>query len=176
MRFRAALLIMLVFAFVPTRSFGEERKPAARENQGTLPVEIVSDRLSADSARDSVTFEGNVVAKQGDVTLSSDRLYAEYSRTTASIEKIVAEGNVRVLQEGREARAARADFFNLEQRIVLTGGAELIQGQNSLKGETVTIYLRENRSVVTGGEGGRVRAVIQPKGLPNLKEKGKQGR
>ena len=73
-----------------------------------------------------------------------------------------------------QARAARAVFFNLEQRIVLSGGADLTQGANTLKGETVTIFMRENRSVVTGGEGGRVRAVIQPKGLMDSKEKEKE--
>jgi lipopolysaccharide export system protein LptA len=118
-----------------------------------------------------VTFEGNVVAKQGDVTLHADRLFAEYSRSAGVIEKILAEGNVRAIQEDKEARAARAMFYNLEQRIVLSGDANLTQGGNTVNGETVTIYLRENRSVVTGGDGGRVRAVIQPKGRPETKEK-----
>ena len=76
-----------------------------------------------------------------------------------------------MVQEGREARAAHAVFYNLEQRIVLSGGAELEQGENTLKGETVTIYLRENRSVVTGGKDGRVRAVLHPERLLNRKEK-----
>ena len=84
----------------------------------------------------------------------------------AAIERIEAEGDVRVVQGDREARAPRATFFNLEQRVVLSGGADLRQGENTLKGETLTLYLRENRSVVTGGEGGgRVRAVINPKGV-----------
>jgi lipopolysaccharide export system protein LptA len=113
-----------------------------------------------------VTFEGNVVAVQADVTLHANRVHAEYSREAKAIERIEAEGDVRVVQGDREARAPRATFFNLEQRVVLSGGADLRQGENTLKGETLTLYLRENRSVVTGGEGGgRVRAVINPKGV-----------
>ncbi len=141
---------------------------------GRQPIEITADRMSADSNRWSVTFEGNVVANQADVTLHADRLFAEYSRAERIIEKITAEGNVRVVQTGKEARAARAVFYNLEQRIVLTGGADLVQGENLLTGETVTIYLRENRSVVTGGEGGRVRAIIHPQGFLESKEKEKR--
>ena len=124
---------------------------SARE-LGSRPIDVSADRVSADSVRNTVTFEGNVVARQGDVTLYADR--------------IEAAGNVRVVQEGREARSARATFHNFEQRIVLSGGATLRQGENTVQGDTLTIFLRENRSVVTGGkDGGRVRAVINPKGI-----------
>jgi lipopolysaccharide export system protein LptA len=133
---------------------------------GSRPIEITADRVDADSVRNSVTFEGNVVAVQADVTLHANRVHAEYSREAKAIERIVAEGDVRVVQGDREARSPRAVFYNLEQRVVLSGGADLRQGENTLRGETLTLYLRENRSVATGGEGGgRVRAVINPKGI-----------
>jgi len=132
---------------------------------GSQPIEITAERVSADSVRNSVTFEGNVVARQGDVTMYSNRLWAEYSKEAGAIDRIEAEGNVRFVQEGREARAPRATFYNFEQRVVLSGGAELREGENTLLGETVTIFIRENRSVATGGEGGgRVKAVITPTG------------
>ena len=164
----AALTLQAAGAW-PRDARAEER-PAIRPVDFTRsPIDITADRLSADSAKESVTFEGNVVVTQEGVTLYADRVFAEYSREVKAIEKITAEGNVRVIQAGREARAARAVFYNLEQRIVLSGGADLAYGGNTLKGETMTLYLRENRSVVTGGTGGRVRAVIQPKGLPEIK-------
>lgn len=164
-----SLLLFLVLAF--SAGGAEAQKGINPDDLGSQPIEITADRLSADSARESVTFEGNVEARQGDVTLHADRLFAEYSRTAKAIEKITAEGNVRVIQGARYARADRAVFYNLEQRIVLTGRADLVQGENTLRGDTVTIYLRENRSVVTGGEGGRVRAVIHPQGVVKTKEK-----
>jgi lipopolysaccharide export system protein LptA len=171
MRKRVANLAILMLAAVVSAAPAQERRASGVEESMNRPVEITADRLSADSVKNSVTFEGNVVARQSDVTLSAERLFAEYSRTSGAIEKIIAEGNVRVSQEDKEARAAHAVFYNLEQRIVLSGGAELTQGGNTVKGEAVTIYLRENRSVVTGGEGGRVRAIIQPKSRPDSKEK-----
>jgi lipopolysaccharide export system protein LptA len=168
----AALLVVLPPAL---RAGAAEDQEAVRPVElGRRPIEITADRLNADSATDSVTFEGNVVAIQADVTLHADRLRAEYSRAARTVDQITAEGNVRVVQAGKEARAARAVFYNQEQRIVLTGGAELEQGENTLKGDTVTIYLRENRSVITGGKGGRVRAVLHPQGL--LEGKGKEDR
>jgi lipopolysaccharide export system protein LptA len=106
------------------------------------------------------------VARQADVTLYADRIQAGYSRESGSIDRIEADGNVRFVQLDREARSPRATFHNLEQRVVLSGGASLRQGQNTVQGETLVIYLRENRSVVTGGkDGGRVQAVINPKGI-----------
>lgn len=186
---RAARAVLAALAVLALQAAGvvagadgarAEERPAGRPADfGKTPIDITADHLSADSGKESVTFEGNVVVKQDDVTLYADRVLAEYSREARAVEKITAEGNVRVIQAGREARAARAVFHNIEQRIVLSGGADLAYGGNSLKGETVTIFLRENRSVVTGGEGGRVRAVIQPKGIPELKgapgPRGKEG-
>lgn len=171
MRFRVAVTAFLILAAAAVSAPAQERKGARAEELGSRPIEISADRLSADSMKNSVNFEGNVVATQGDVILHADRLFAEYTRITRIIEKIVAEGNVRVMQEDRQARAERGVFYNLEQRIVLSGEAEIAQGGNTVKGETVIIYLRENRSVVTGGEGGRVKAVIQPKSSPGAKEK-----
>jgi lipopolysaccharide export system protein LptA len=157
----------LLLAAVAQGALGEVRKGLPPPEQGTRPIEVSADRLNADNARDSVTFEGNVVARQGDVTMYADRLFAEYDRRTNAIERIEAEGNVRFVQGDREARSPRATFYNLEQRAVLSGGATLRQGENTLQGDSITIFLRENRAVVTGSEeGGRVRAVINPKSVP----------
>ncbi|MBI5577073.1 MAG: lipopolysaccharide transport periplasmic protein LptA [Deltaproteobacteria bacterium] len=171
MRHRFALTVLAVL-LAASAAIAEERRIPAPKDLGNRPVEITAARLQADSGRNIVTFDGDVIAKQEDLTLYSDRLFVEYAAASGAVEKIVAEGNVRMIQADREARAPHAVFYNLEQRIVLSGGADVTQAGNSLKGETVTVFLRENRSVVSGGEGGRVRAVIQPKGQPDGKGKG----
>lgn len=165
-RIRAAALLLGSALCAAAPAAAQQAAGVSNRELGSRPIEITADRVHADSARDSVTFEGNVVAVQADVTLHADRVYAEYSREAKAIERIEAEGHVRVVQGDREARSPRAVFFNLEQRVLLTGGADLRQGENTLHGETMNLYLRENRSVVTGGEGGgRVKAVISPKGI-----------
>jgi len=166
MRILPIFAALSLAAAVSGGAWAQERGGASARELGSRPIDVTADRVNADSARNLVTFEGNVVARQADVTLYSDRIQAEYSREAGAIDRIEAEGSVRIVQEGREAHSARATFHNLEQRIVLTGGATLRQGQNTIKGETLTIFLRENRSVVTGGkDGGRVQAVINPKGI-----------
>jgi lipopolysaccharide export system protein LptA len=161
--------IFAVLVFVAALAGGAGAQEKTRESvheMGSRPIDVTADRLSADNARNTVTFEGSVVARQADITLYADRIQADYSREAGAIDRIEATGNVRFVQEGREARSPKATFFNLEQRIVLSGGASLRQGQDTVQGETLTIFIRENRSLVTGGkDGGRVQAVINPKGI-----------
>ena len=166
MRILRMIAALPLIAAMACGAMAQERGKESARDLGSLPIDVTADRVNADSVRDTVTFEGNVVAKQGDVTLHADRIEAVYSRDAGAINRIEAEGNVRFTQEGREATSKRATFYNMEQQIVLSGGATLRQGQNTVKGETLTIFLRENRSVVTGGkDGGRVQAVINPKGI-----------
>jgi len=166
MRILRIIAVLPLVAALACAAMAQERGKESAREMGSLPIDVAADRVNADSVRNIVTFEGSVVAKQGDVTLYADRIEAFYSREAGAINRIEAEGNVRFAQEGREARSRRATFHNLEQQIVLSGGATLRQGENTVQGETLTIFLRENRSVVTGGkEGGRVKAVINPKGM-----------
>ncbi len=166
MRIPRIIAVLSLVAALAGGSGAQERGGESARDLGSRPIDVTADRVSADSARNIVTFEGNVVARQGDVTLHADRIEAGYSREAGAIDRIEAVGNVRFVQADREAHSARATFHNLDQRIVLSGGATLRQGQNTIKGETLTIFLRENRSVVTGGkDGGRVQAVINPKGI-----------
>ena len=166
MRIPRIVAALSIVAALAGGAGAQQRGSESVRELGSRPIDVTADRLTADSERNAVTFEGNVVAHQGDVTLYADRVEADYSREAQAIDRIEAEGNVRFVQEGREARSPRATFLNLEQRIILSGGATLRQGENTIEGETLTIFLRENRSVVTGGkEGGRVRAVINPKGI-----------
>ncbi len=166
MRIPRILAVLSLIAALAGGAGAQERAGESTQDLGNRPIEVTADRLSADSVRNTVTFEGSVVARQGDITLYADRIESNYSRKAEAIDRIEAVGNVRFVQEGREARAPRATFYNLEQKVVLSGGATLRQGQNTVQGDTLTIFLRENRSVVTGGkDGGRVQAVINPKGI-----------
>lgn len=141
---------------------------ALSPNSSKEPVEITADRLEADDVAKSLVFIGNAVAKQGDVTTSSDRLTIYYAaKNTAAqggdIDRIVAEGNVRIVQQNRVATGNRAEYFRNEDRMILTGNPVVTEGTNSVKGNEIILYLKENRSVVIGGQGGRVNAVFQPK-------------
>ncbi len=133
----------------------------ATKNRG--PVEVTSDRLEADDIAQTLVFIGNAVATQDDVTIHGKRLTVEYKGEKREIEKVIAEGNVRINQGTRVALGERAVLYHPEGRIVLTGSPEVHDGENFVKGQEITVYLNDKRSVVSGGAGGRVNAVFAPK-------------
>ena len=145
-------------------------KPARRKTRatglgsgfkrGSGPIKISARTLEADNRRGTVTFKGNVVARRGDMVISSDILIASYSNKGKEIEKIVAQGNVKVTQGDTVAVGQKVVFFNAEQKVVLSQGAKIWQGRNEVSGETITVFLGEDRMVVEGSGSQRVNAII----------------
>lgn len=128
------------------------------------PIEIVADRLEGDQQLGNAKFFGNVVAKQGDVTIYAEELSIYFQPDNRETEKIVAHTKVRIVQGERVATAEQAVYFSKEGQIVLTGSPEVHQGQDLIQGDEITFFLNEERSIVTGQKGGRVTAVFRSQG------------
>jgi lipopolysaccharide export system protein LptA len=133
------------------------------------PMEITSSGVNYRSIpnRKEVTFEGNVKAKQGDVTLTCDRLVIVYyekkeantrkgrARRLAkdldylgNIKSITASGNVKIVQNERMAVADEAVYDNVKGTILLKGGRrppKLEDRWDMLIGGPIFIYLDEDR-------------------------------
>ncbi len=105
------------------------------------PIRIKSDGLEWDYQRRVVTFRGNVIANQEDVTLYSDRMVIYYDESTSEVTQIVAEGAVRIVQLDRRATGEKAVFHNAEMKIVLTGRPVVRQGKNVVNGDKITILI-----------------------------------
>lgn len=130
---------------------GSLRPPAAEERakrglgfdfrESSQPIRIKSDGLEWDYKGHVVTFKGNVIANQEDVTLHSDRMVIYYDETTSEVAQIVAEGAVRIVQLDRRATGEKAVFHNAEKKIVLTGRPVVRQGKNVVIGEKITIFI-----------------------------------
>ncbi len=136
----------------------------AAENRSSLPIQIKSNELLADSTRKTATFTGSVVARQGDLTIYADKLVISYAETGQEVRQAELFGKVRIVQADRIAQAGHALYHSGQGTIVLDQSPSVSQGENLITGEKITYYVDEGRSVVTGGGGGRVEAVIQPRG------------
>lgn len=158
----AVLLVLLSMC-------GAFAAPPAKEMRSTQPITIKSNELSTDSKGRTATFTGKVTARQGDLTIYSDRLVVHYREGGGEVDKVEAFGSVRIVQQDRLATAREGVYFNLEQKIVLTGEPKVFRGDDVVSGKVITYYVDEEKSVVTGGPDARVEAVIHPK------EKGKNG-
>lgn len=138
--------------------------PAPVSADSREPVEITADRLEADEAARTLVFIGHAVAKRSDVTIYGDRLTMHTADGGRGLERIVAEGHVRIVQGERVATGDKAEYFRAEERMVLTGSPQVSEGANSVQGHEITLFFKENRSVVKSGGDGRVNAVFQPPG------------
>jgi lipopolysaccharide export system protein LptA len=137
---------------------------AASPSASREPLKIKSDTLHADNEKKTATFEGKVVARQGDLTLYADRLVISYSGEGKDLSRVEAFGNVRILQGSRQASAAHAVYEPKGGRIMLDGSPRVVQGEDVISGKLITYFVNEQRSVVTGGPNERVEAVIHPGG------------
>jgi len=127
------------------------------------PMEITSTNFTAMNIPNGkeATFKGNVKVKQGDVTLSCDRLVIVYDEKTvdktgegkvrklskgqknvSQIKSITASGNVKIIQNERMAVADEALYDNVERTIRLKGGRPILrEGPDVLIGDPIFIYL-----------------------------------
>ncbi|HMK53035.1 MAG TPA: lipopolysaccharide transport periplasmic protein LptA [Thermodesulfobacteriota bacterium] len=170
------LLIILVSLFLFFVSGGaQEKKGAGKSGEKGLktdqgfgftasraPIDITSDTVEADQKTNTVTFKGNVVAKQEDTTLYSNTLVVNYDPDTKKLKEIIAIGNVKVVQLNRRASGQKATFDQEKNKLVLDGEAVAREGDNVIRGERITFYVDEERTVVEPVKGGRVSTSITP--------------
>ncbi len=138
------------------------------------PIEIASDVLEANQKENVVTFSGNVIAKQEEMTIHTNKLVVNYDPETKKISEIQAIGNVKVVMGDRRATGQKAIFYQNENKLILEGDAVIREGDNVIRGERVIYYMDEERSVVEPSKGGRVTTTISPPKKDEKAEGGKQ--
>ncbi|BCA79547.1 lipopolysaccharide transport periplasmic protein LptA [Desulfuromonas sp. AOP6] len=161
-RWSPLYLLLAWLLLVTGNGFGQENTSEGLGNRNE-PIHVVSDRLEADQAGKEVRFIGSVVARQGDVVMYAQEMRLVYVPSTREVERVVATGDVRIVQGDRVATGEQGILFNSEKKVVLTGAPRLFQGENSVAGDEITVYLLEERSIVSSAEGSRVQAVFHPK-------------
>jgi lipopolysaccharide export system protein LptA len=111
------------------------------------PIEITSDRLTADNQAKTAVFDGSVKAKQGETLLSADWMKVFYSEG-GDITRIHARGGVHFSRRDREISSEEATYFQDEGKVVFTGNPVAKDSKGTITG-TKMIYFTENgRSIV----------------------------
>lgn len=142
---------------------------AAHKDRSSLPITIKSNEMTADNKGKTAIFSGKVVAKQGDITIFTDKLVVGYADKKGEVEKVEALGNVRIVQQNRTGFADQAVYESRNGRIVLTGNPRVVQGSDSISGKVITYYVDDDRSDVSSGGDpkARVEAVFNPPARKN---------
>jgi len=171
------------------------QKPGVQEKE--IPLHITAAKLEADQEKHLITFSGQVKAVYGDSTLYCDHLLVYYKPTPApakgppgakpgatpepsplsdlggeKIDRIVARGKVRYVQEDKVATGEEAVYYKDRELIELRGNPRVWQGENNLKGDKITLFLKTRRVLVESGARQRVEAhLYQPEGKgPGMKD------
>jgi len=141
-----------------------------RPSQST-PVTITSARLTYTDNERRVHLEGGVVAQGADLTINSNQMDVylaprkqssatqSHSRqrsvtsAAAQLDRIVAAGNVVILQPSRRATGEKLTYTSAEDKFVLTGGPPSIfdAEHGKITGDSLTFYNRDDRVLVEGG-------------------------
>lgn len=140
--------------------------PTGRSSQ---PITVKSNEMTADNKGKTAFFSGKVVAKQGDITIFSDKLFVSYGDKGTGVEKVEAQGNVRIVQLNRTGFADQAVYDSRTGRIILTGSPRVVQGSDSVSGKVITYYVNDDKSEVSSGGDpkARVEAIINPPARKN---------
>ncbi len=133
------------------------------------PMAISSGSMTVKNLDHRIIFDRDVVVKKGDMDLQADRVEviltaspneaAGHALSTLpgaggamlaedNVERIEANGRVKVVQGGKTATADQAVYHNADETIVLTGRPETWEDGYRIQGSRITILLKEQRSVV----------------------------
>lgn len=136
------------------------------KHDSDAPIEITSDSLEVRQAEEIAVFSGSVVAGQGTLRLTADRMTVHYAGEggggTGAIQRMRAEGNVFLSNGSETAEGAWADYDVAEGEMRMGGSVVLTQGDNAIAGDALVIDMDAGTGRIEGREGGRVKSVFTP--------------
>ena len=163
---RKPIIALAAFAAVLLGSgmaWAQSGTSALKGHDSKAPIDLAADRAEAQDRADRAIFAGNVVVKQGELTLRTARLTLAYANTNGiDINRIDASGGVTVTSPSETARGDFAVYDLNEGLITMVGNVRLERGGSFLSGGRLTIDLDTGRAVMDGGlrgvnqAGGRV--------------------
>ena len=164
---QVCMILVCLWCLFPVS--GAPAASAFRKDRSKLPITIKSNDMTADNKGKTAVFSGKVVAKQGDITIFSDKLVVSYADKDKEVEKVEALGHVRIIQQNRTGFADKAVYDSRNGHIVLTGTPRVVQGSDSISGKVITYYVDDDKSDVSSGGDpkARVEAVINPPARKN---------
>lgn len=143
------LVTSIAAAAAPDRNFHDPK----------APLTITADSLLLKSKERVFAYNGNVIVKQGDVTIQCDALEGTYSENN-KVQTLTANKNVKI-EKGADIRGrSNTAFYNADTQILtLKDNPELDQNGSTLAADVIKVFLNENRSVAEG----QVRVKMLPK-------------
>ena len=167
------LFVYLALISLMSAIFFPSAPTAAEKKDSDSSISITSESLDLNEAKNTIIFEGSVLADTGDSIVKCDRMEIFYIKDSSNaqkagvqddgrtIDRILCLGNVNITRsDGTQATAHKAEMFQTDEILILSGKAVAFQGKNRVEGDVITLYLKEKRTVVKSSESSRVKAVV----------------
>ncbi|MEO7602199.1 MAG: LptA/OstA family protein [Sphingomicrobium sp.] len=161
----AAALATLSLGTVLGAGFAQAQSgvSALKGHDSKAPIDVDAARLEAQDRADRAIFSGNVVVRQGTLTLRTARLTLAYANTDGiDVNRIDASGGVVISSPSETARGDFAVYDFNSRLITMVGNVRLERRGSYLNGGRLTLDLDPGRAVMDGGlrgvgqSGGRV--------------------
>ncbi|MEM8790663.1 MAG: LptA/OstA family protein [Pseudomonadota bacterium] len=149
------------------------------KHDNKAPIEITSESLEVRQSEQLAIFSGNVVAGQGTMRLTADKLNVFYreqggsddgtddSGDTGAIEKIDAVGNVFLCNGSETAQGATGTYDVKSGKVRMAGNVVLTQGINAIAGPRLEIDLNTGIGRVIGTADQPVKSIFAPSTADN---------
>ncbi len=149
--------------------------------QSDSPISIDADMLEVLQQESKAIFRGNVVAKQADMTLKSQKMTVYYDQQSekssqsalGALSRIDVEGKVQLVTPEESATAQSGRYDAVKDKVFLFGSVLLRRGNNVLNGSRLVYDMTTGKSLLSsatanGGEApassgaNRVRGIFVP--------------
>ena len=140
-------------------------KPAAK-GSNDCPINVASDKFTADLNAKTGTYSGNVIVTQCETKLRADTVRIATLNNQA--DKVTASGNVVVDSPKSGIATGQNGIYDVPKKtVVMTGNVILKKNKNVLRGAQLTINLATGLATLGGGVksstgDGRVQSVFTP--------------
>jgi lipopolysaccharide export system protein LptA len=114
----------------------------------SAPIDVDAARIEIQDAANQAVFSGDVVIRQGKLTLYADSVKVLYTRKSGDpqMQRLDARGNVRLVSPTEKA-SANVGIYDVDKAIItMTGNVTLDRGGSKLKGERLVLNLVTGQS------------------------------
>lgn len=183
-------VVLLAFVMtMPAVAADGKSPPVPFKQNSRTPIDITADTLEVLQEENKAIFTGHVVAIQGDVRLTSEKMVVHYRASENkdkkagdrnSIRKIEVEQNV-FLATPTETASGATGVYDVERQIIqMDSNVVLTKDKNTLKGDHLVYDFSTGKSTLTSGGGEavsgkgkakqRVRALFIPENDDKMKK------
>jgi lipopolysaccharide export system protein LptA len=137
-----------------------------KDKTGKLtPVNVTSEKLSYVDAERKAVFNGNVIVRAQDATITSDTVQVillpktgqAENQSASQLERIEAQGDIKIEQGARKASGNKLVYTAADEKMVLTGTKAKLPSifdaeRGQVSGDSLTFFIHDGRVLVGSGE------------------------